>query len=61
MSAKAVHRRLSVKEAMQEYPVSRSHPYNLITAGKIRDAKIGGRQFILAEDLEKLLVGRTEQ
>jgi len=46
---------LRVNEASIAAGISRSTIYKLMTAGKLRTTKVGGRRLILRADLEALL------
>jgi excisionase family DNA binding protein len=46
---------LRVNEACVAAGISRSTIYKLMTSGKLRTTKVGGRRLILREDLQALL------
>jgi len=44
-----------INEAVAAYRLSRSTIYNLMSAGKLRTVKVGGRRLIPVEALEALI------
>ena len=51
---------LRVNEASIAAGISRSTIYKLMTSGKLRTTKVGGRRLILREDLQALLQAGAE-
>lgn len=51
---------LRVNEASAAAGISRSTIYKLMTTGKLRTTKVGGRRLILREDLQALLQAGVE-
>jgi excisionase family DNA binding protein len=51
---------LRVNEASIVAGISRSTIYKLMTSGKLRTTKVGGRRLILREDLQALLQAGAE-
>jgi excisionase family DNA binding protein len=49
-----------INEASIAAGISRSTIYKLMTAGKLRTTKVGGRRLILREDLQALLHAGAE-
>jgi excisionase family DNA binding protein len=51
---------LRVNEASVAAGISRSTIYKMMSAGKLRTTKVGGRRLILREDLQALLQAGAE-